>query len=106
MLTQFSNGYLEKGRLLMVYELATKPGLEAMLCIDGGKAISIQFNAEDLPAIALEFVELTTTDDCKVWVDPARVIAVVNCGCWQITLANGYDFDVVDIAPLLKAIGK
>ena len=46
------------------------------------------------------------TDDCKVWVDPARVIAVVNCGYWQITLANGYDFDVVDIAPLLKAIGK
>ena len=104
MLTKFSDGYLKKDRVWFVHECKT-PGWEVMLSTDGGGEIYVQVQAVDLPILTSGLTELMTTDDRKVWVNVARVMSIVNLAVfYQLTLANGHDFDVVDVSALLEAI--
>ena len=104
MMTKFSNGYLKKDRVWFVHECKT-PGWEAMLCTDGGGDTYVRISEDDLPALTSGLTELMTTDDRKVWVNVARVMSIVNLAVfYQLTLANGHDFDVVDVSALLEAI--
>ena len=102
MLAKFS--YLKKGRVGLIRELPECPGWEAMLCTDGGGEIYVRVQAVDLPALTSGLVELVTTDR-KVWINPERVMSIVNLdGSYQLTLTNGRGFDVVDVSALLEAI--